>query len=123
METSDFNKSIAFLYEFAKDGFTFTCNNTSANEDNGIVYFSDGGSFSYDRGVITRIEIYANTKGEGMPGICGSNGWVRTNYEPYSESRTDVWVAWGGPPARSVAFDNGFRMFTGYIEITTLDDR
>ena len=65
---------------FTKDGFTLKCGKAYCQND--TVVISGGGTFSYDRGKITRIEIYtANTKGDGMPGICGSNGWVRTDYE------------------------------------------
>ena len=110
---------------FTKDGFTLKCGKAYCQND--TVVISGGGTFSYDRGKITRIEIYtANTKGDGMPGICGSNGWVRTDYEYLDNDHTYVWIAWEGQPARSIAFNNGFPMQNSYvatIKITTVDDR
>lgn len=107
-----------------KDGFTLKCGGLT-RASNGTVVISGGGTFSYDRGTITRIEIYADTKNSALPDILYSNGWVLTNYRDTNVWHY-VWIAWSGTPARTVSFNGGMPMDNSddyTIKITTIDDR
>ena len=107
---------------FTKDGFTLTCGRAYCS--NGMFFISDGGSFTYDRGVITKIQFYGQTQGDISPSICGSLGWKLDGYGYGSSDNTAVQVSWTGEPAKTIRFNNGFRFApSNYrITITTIED-
>ena len=107
---------------FTKDGITLTCGKAYCS--NGMFFISDGGSFTYDRGVITKIEFYGQTQGDISPSICGSLGWKLDGYGYGSSDNTAVQVSWTGEPAKTIRFNNGFRFApSNYrITITTIED-
>ena len=107
---------------FTKDGFTLTCGNAYCSD--GMFFISNGGSFTYDRGVITKIEFFGQTKGDISPSICGSLGWKLDGYGYGSSDNTAVQVSWTGEPAKTIRFNNGFRFApSNYrITITTIED-
>lgn len=122
-DSSDlYNAATSGTKTITRDGFTLTCGRTYRS--NNLIYISDGGSFTYDRGVITKIEIYAQTEGDINPGIVGSLGWKLDGYGYGSSTNTGVWVSWSGEPAKTVPFNNWMRMASDSyrITITTIED-
>lgn len=122
-DSSDlYNAATAGTKTITRDGFTLTCGRTYRS--NNLIYISDGGSFTYNSGVITRIEIFAQTEGDINPGIVGSLGWKLDGSGYGSSTNTLVQVSWSGEPAKTVQFNNWMRMASDHyrITITTIED-
>ena len=122
-DSSDlYNAATSGTKTITRDGFTLTCGRTYRS--NNLIYISDGGSFTYNSGVITKIEIYAQTEGDINPGIVGSLGWKLDGSGYGSSTNTLVQVSWSGEPAKTVPFNNWMRMASDNyrITITTIED-